>query len=180
MRKLFVSNVMSLDGFFETPERKLDWCVVDEEFFSYAREMLRSVDTILFGRRTYQHMAAYWPTAPKDEIAEKMNNLRKIVFSRTLAKAEWNNSTLVSGDIAGEVRRLQQQAGKDMVILGSAMLASFLLQQGQIDEYRVIVNPVLLGRGNSLFPDIKQPVTMKLNETKLFGSGVAVLYYQKV
>jgi dihydrofolate reductase len=149
-------------------------------FFSYARDMLRSADTLLFGRTTYLHMAGYWPSAPKDEIADYMNNLAKVVFSGTLDKAEWNNSRLVKSDAAEEVLRLKQQSGKDIVILGSATLASSLLQQGLIDEYRVILNPVLIGAGTSLFKGIKQTLRLKLQQTKLFASGVVVLYYQKV
>lgn len=168
---------MSLDGFFEDHNRKLDWFVPDEEFFEYARDMLGSLDTILFGRITYEHMAAYWPSAPKDEIADKMNSLPKIVFSRTLKKAEWNNCRLVRNDIAAEVVKLKQQPGKDMVILGSATLASSLLQQGLIDEYRVILNPVLIGKGNPLFKAIKQRLRLKLQNSKLLSSGVIVLYY---
>jgi dihydrofolate reductase len=178
MRKVIVSNLMSLDGFFEGPNHELDWFVVDEEFFAYARDMLRGVDTIVFGRKTYQHMADYWPSAPADEIADQMNNLPKIVFSRTLESAEWQNSTLVKSDAIAEISKLKQLPGKDMVILGSASLASFLLQQGLIDEYRVILNPVLLGSGRPLFQDVKQRLRLKLSRTKLFGSGVVVLYYQ--
>ena len=179
MRKLFVSNLMSLDGFFETENHELNFFVIDEEFLAYAREMLHSVDTILFGRLTYEHMAAYWPSAPKDEIADQMNDLSKIVFSKTLAKAEWNNSRVVNGDIADQVAKLKQQPGKDMVILGSAKLASYLLERGLVDEYRVIINPVLLGRGNPMFRGITQRLTLKLGSTRLLGSGVVILYYQK-
>lgn len=178
MRKVIVSNLMSLDGFFEGPNHELDWFVVDEEFFAYARDMLRGVDTIVFGRKTYQHMADYWPSAPAEEIADQMNNLPKIVFSRTLESAEWQNSTLVKSDAIAEISKLKKLPGKDMVILGSASLASFLLQQGLIDEYRVILNPVLLGSGRPLFQDVKQRLRLKLSRTKLFGSGVVVLYYQ--
>lgn len=178
MRKVIVSNLMSLDGFFEGPNHELDWFVVDQEFFEYARDMLRGVDTILFGRKTYQHMADYWPSAPAEEIADQMNNLPKIVFSRTLESAEWQNSTLVKNDAVAEISKLKQLPGKDMVILGSASLASFLLQRGLIDEYRVILNPVLLGSGSPLFQDVKQRLRLKLSRTKLFGSGVVVLYYQ--
>jgi dihydrofolate reductase len=178
MRRLIVSNVMSLDGFFEDSNKKLDWFVVDEEFFDYAREMLRSVDTILFGRATYEHMAAYWPSAPPDEIAEKMNNLPKVVISRTLQQADWNNSMLVKGDLAEEIANLKQLPGKDIVIFGSAMLASSLLQMGLIDEYRIILTPVLIGDGHPLFRDIRQPIKLKLTKTRLLRSGVIVLYYQ--
>ena len=179
MRRVIVSNVVSLDGFFEGRDKTLDWFVPDEEFFEYAKGMLRSVDTILFGRITYQHMAGYWPSAPAGEIADKMNNLPKIVFSKSLEKAEWNNSRLVKSSPAEDVPKLKQQPGKDMVILGSATLASFLLQLGLIDEYRVILNPVLIGAGNPLFKGIKHRLALKLQQTKLFASGVVVLYYQK-
>jgi dihydrofolate reductase len=179
MRKLFVSNMVSLDGFFEAAHKELDWHTGDEEFFGYAKEMLRSVDTILFGRKTYQLMAAYWPSAAKDEIAEKMNNLPKIVFSRTLKKVGWKNSRLISGEASAEISRLKQQPGRDMVILGSASLAAPLLQQGLIDEYRVIVSPVLIGSGNPLFPRITQRVKLTLKQTKVLGSGTVILYYQK-
>jgi dihydrofolate reductase len=178
MRRIIVSNLMSLDGFFEGPNHELGWFLVDEEFFEYARDMLRSVDTILFGRKTYQHMADYWPSAPAEEIADQMNNLPKVVFSRTLQSADWKNSSLVKSDAVAEISRLKQLPGKDIVILGSAGLASFLLQQGLIDEYRVILNPVFLGSGRPLFQDVKARLRLKLSRTKLFQSGVVVLYYQ--
>jgi dihydrofolate reductase len=178
MRKIIVSNLMSLDGFFESPDQKFDWFVVDEEFFAYAKDMLRNADTLLFGRKTYQHMADYWPSAPADEIAEHMNHLPKVVFSRTLQSAEWKNSTVVTSDATAEISRLKQLPGKDIVILGSASLASFLLQLGLIDEYRVILNPVFLGSGKPLFQDVKERLRLKLSRTRLFGSGVVVLYYQ--
>jgi dihydrofolate reductase len=179
MRRVIVSNVMSLDGFFEGPNQEMDWIILSEEFFAYAKDMLRSAHTLLFGRTTYLLMAGYWPFAAKDEIAEHMNYLAKVVFSGTLEKADWNNSRLVKTDAAEEVLRLKQQPGKDIVILGSATLASFLLQRGLIDEYRVILNPVLIGAGNPLFKGIKQTLRLRLQQTKLFATGVVVLYYQK-
>ncbi|MGB6603297.1 MAG: dihydrofolate reductase family protein [Steroidobacteraceae bacterium] len=179
MRRLFVSNLMTLDGFFEGPNGEFDWPVVEEEFFQYAREMLRGVDTILFGRRTYLMMAAYWPAAPRDEIADQMNSLRKLVFSRTLGRAEWNNSHLVRDDAAGEVAKLKRESGKDIVILGSASLASSLLQANLVDEYRVILQPVLLGSGNPLFKSISERIKMKLTRTRVFKTGVVVLYYER-
>ncbi len=177
MRRLFVSNLMSLDGFFERPDHELDWFVIDEEFFEYARKMLRSVDTILFGRVTYEHMAGYWPSAPSDEIGGKMNGLNKLVFSKTLPAAEWSHTRLVRRDAAEEVAELKQMPGEDMVILGSAALASSLLQAGLVDEYRVILNPVLIGAGRPLFPNIGEKVKLRLTEIQRFGSGVVVLYY---
>jgi dihydrofolate reductase len=179
VRRVIVSNLASLDGFFETPDKKLDWVVTDAEFFDYAKAMLRAADTLLFGRATYEHMASYWPTAPADEIAEKMNNLPKLVFSRTLQKVGWNNSMLAKENPPEEVSKLKKQAGKDMVVLGSATVASSLLQAGLVDEYRVILQPVLIGRGNPLFKDITERIQLKLLSTRTFGSGVVLLSYQR-
>lgn len=179
MRKVIVSNMASLDGFFEGPNKELDWHVVDEEFVAYAKEMLRNADTLLFGAATYELMAAYWPTAPADEIAHQMNNLPKVVFSKTLKNVAWN-SRLVSNNIQEEVAKLKQQPGKDMVVLGSARLASFLLQQGLVNEYRVILSPVLIGSGKPLFPGITERIRMKLLSTEVFASGIVLLSYQKV
>jgi dihydrofolate reductase len=179
VRKLIVSNVMSLDGFFEGPNKKFDWFVPDEEFLDYAKDLLRSVDTILFGRTTYEHMAAHWPSAPRDEIANAMNNLPKVVVSRTLKNVEWNNSRLIQGDVAEEISKLKQMPGKDIVIFGSATLASSLLQLDLIDDYRVILSPILLGGGSPMFTNMKHRINLKLAGTKLLKSGVVVLYYQK-
>jgi dihydrofolate reductase len=179
MRRVIVSNVASLDGFFETPDKKLDWVVTDAEFFDYAKGMLRGADTLLFGRATYEHMAKHWPTAPADDIADKMNSLPKLVFSRTLLKVEWNNSRLAEKNPQEEVSKLREQPGKDMVVLGSATVASSLLQAGLVDEYRVILQPVLIGRGNPLFKDITEKVQLKLINAGTFGSGVVLLSYQR-
>ncbi len=179
MRKVIVSNLVSVDGFFEGPNKELDWHVGDDEFFAYAKEMLRNADTLIFGAVTYKMMAAYWPTAPLDEIAEKMNSLPKVVFSKSLKKVEWNHSRLVGNDAREEIAQLKQDPGKDIVVLGSATLASSLLQSGLVDEYRVIVNPVLLGRGHPLFMGITDRIRLKLLATKVLGSGVVILSYQK-
>ena len=153
--------------------------MVDEEFLRHARELLRSVDTLVFGRKTYQHMAGYWPSAPVDEIADKMNGLPKIVSSKSLKVADWNNSRLVNSDAAQEVSRLKREPGRDMVILGSAALASQLLQNGLIDEYRVVPQPVLIGGGTSIFRGIDEKIRLTLTRSQSFDSGVTVLCYQK-
>jgi dihydrofolate reductase len=155
---------------------------VDEEFNEYANDLLSKVDTLLFGRVTYQLMADYWPSpsATKDDpgIANKMNNLSKIVFSKTLQKVEWNNSRLVKENIAEEISTMKQQPGKDMVIFGSGSIVSTSMQLGLIDEYRIIVNPVVLGKGKPLFKDINDKHNLKLLKTKVLGSGVVILYYK--
>ena len=188
MRKVLLSNLVTLDGFFAGPKGELDWHIVDEEFNQYAIDLLSKVDALLFGKVTYQLMADYWPAAatnpstPKSdvEIADKMNNLPKIVFSKTLQKAEWNNSRLVKENIAEEISRMKQQPGRDMVIFGSGSIVSTFMQHGLIDEYRIIVNPIVLGNGKPLFKGINGKQNLKLLKTKVLGSGVVILYYEPV
>ena len=182
MRKVLVFNLVTLDGYFEGPNREIDWHNVDEEFNEYAVEMLNSVDTLLFGRVTYELMAGFWPTpdAMKNDpiVAERMNNLSKIVFSRTLDRVEWHNARLVKNNIAEEIKKMKNQPGKDMVILGSGSIVSELAQRGLIDEYRIMVNPVVLGRGKSLFKGINGRLNLKLTKTRTFKSGNVLLYYE--
>lgn len=180
MRKIIVSNLVSLDGYFEGEKQDLSWFNVEEDFFDFARNQLHEVDTILFGRVTYQMMADYWPAAKDNDavITEKMNSLQKIVFSKTLSTVEWNNSQLIKEHAEEEVNKLKQQPGKDMVIFGSGTLVSAFTQWKLIDEYRLIVNPVILGNGNPLFKSLNEKLNLKLTGTKTLRSGVVILYYQ--
>jgi dihydrofolate reductase len=186
MRKVILSNMVTLDGFFEGPNKELDWQIVDGENKEYAIDLLSKVDALLFGRVTYQLMADYWPAAatnpstPKSEheIADKMNNLPKIVFSKTLQEVKWNNSRLVKENIAEEISKMKQQPGKDMVIFGSGSIVSTFMQHGLIDEYRIIVNPIVLGNGNPLFKGINGKQNLKLLNTKVFDSGIVILFYE--
>jgi len=182
MRKIIVSNYASLDGFFAGPNGEYDWFVWDEETANYAKDLLSSIDTILFGRVTYELMAGYWPTAspPAEDpiIIDAMNNLPKIVFSKTLVKVAWKNSRLVKGNMADEVAKLKQQPGKDMVIYGSGTIVSALSQLGLIDEYQIFVNPVVLGSGKPLFQGIRDRMNLELLKTKTFRNGVVLLCYQ--
>jgi dihydrofolate reductase len=186
LRKVILSNMVTLDGFFEGPNKELDWHIVDEEFNQYANDLLSNVDALLFGRVTYQLMADYWPAAATNpstsksdlEIADKMNNLPKIVFSKTLQKVEWKNTRLVKENIAEEISKMKQESGKDMVIFGSGSIVTTLMQLGLIDEYRIIVNPVVLGSGKPLFKGINDKQNLKLLKTKVLGSGIVILYYQ--
>jgi dihydrofolate reductase len=185
MRKIIVSNYVTLDGFFAGPNGEIDWFVWNEETAKYGKGLLSSIDTILFGRVTYELMAGYWPTArpPAEDpvIIDAMNNLPKIVFSKTLEKVAWNNSRLVKGNMADEVAKLKQShngRGKDIVIYGSGSLVSSLSQLGLIDEYQIFVNPVVLGSGKPLFQGIKDRINLKLLKTKTFSNSVALLCYQ--
>jgi dihydrofolate reductase len=182
MRKVIMFNMVTLDGFFAGPNGEIDWHNVDGEFNEFAIDQLGSADGLLFGRVTFQMMASYWPTeaATTDDpiVAGKMNALPKVVFSRTLVKAEWSNSRLVKGNVAEEITKLKQQPGKDLLLFGSADLASTLTRLGLIDEYRVMVNPVVLGSGKPLFKDVHQRFGLKLEKTKTFRNGNVLLYYQ--
>ncbi len=180
MRKIIVSNHATLDGFFAGPDGEIDWFVWDDETADDDKNLLRSIDTILFGRVTYELMAGYWPTVTTEDpiVAEVMNNLPKIVFSKTLEKVEWQNSRLVRGNIAEEITILKRQPGKDMVIYGSGSIVSTLSQLGLIDDYRLFVNPVILGSGKPLFKDLKNRINLKLLDAKTFASGTVSLHYQ--
>jgi dihydrofolate reductase len=182
MRKIIFQMMVSLDGYFEGGNKELDWHLVDEEFNEYASALLDSVDTILFGRVTYQLMASYWPTpiAKTNDpvIAEKMNNLQKVVFSKTLTKAEWNNTMLVKKNAVEEISKLKQQSGKNMVIFGSSDLTVNLTNSNLIDEYRIFVNPVVLGSGKPLLKGLKDRLSLNLIRTKIFKSGLVMLCYK--
>jgi dihydrofolate reductase len=177
MRKLFWQMMMTLDGFHEGPNRELDWHVVDEDFARYVAAMENEIDTILFGRVTYQMMAAYWPTSTEPE-ARMMNQLPKVVFSRTLKNVEWQNSRLAGENVAAEIARLKRQPGKNVALIGSADLASTFMRLGLIDEYRIFVNPVVLGRGTPMFKDSKDRTALKLLKSETLRSGVVALYYE--
>jgi dihydrofolate reductase len=184
MRKIILFNLVSLDGFFEGSSGDIDWHNVDDEFNDFAIEQLESADGLIFGRVTYEMMAGYWPTAIAAEndpiIAEKMNTISKTVFSRTLEKAEWKNTRLVRENILEEIAQLKQQPGKDILIFGSAKLGATLTQNGSIDEYRIMVNPVILGEGRTLFGGVSGPVKLMLLNTRTFWNGNVLLSYAPV
>ena len=181
MRKVFLFNMTTLDGYFEGPNQDISWHNVDEEFNEFAIEHLDEIGTLLFGRVTYQGMASYWPTefaiSNDPEVAGRMNSLPKIVFSRTLDKAEWNNSKLVKENAVEEVSKLKQEPGKDIAIFGSSELAVTVAESGLIDEYRIIVNPVFLGGGTTMLNGIKEKLKLKLLHARVFKSGNVLLYY---
>jgi dihydrofolate reductase len=188
MRKVILSEMISLDGFFAGPNGEIDWHIVDEEFNQYAIDLLNTVDTILFGRVTYQLFESYWPAAATNpstsksdlEIAHKINNITKVVFSKTLKKTEWKNTKLIKEIIAEMILKMKRQPGKNIVIYGSGSIASTFMNLGLIDDYLLFVNPVVLGSGKPLFKNIKDRHNLLLANTKTFKSGVVLLDYQPV
>ncbi len=180
MRKVIMWNMVSLDGFFEGAKSwEIDWheYAWGEELEQFSIEQSKSADMLLFGRVTYQGMAEYWSSA-QGEIADFMNNIPKVVFSRTIKKAEWNNTRLVKANAEAEVAHLKQQPGKDLFIFGSANLSTTLMQHNLIDEYRLGINPIVLGGGNPLFKPNPDRLKMKLLEVRPFKSGCVILRYQ--
>lgn len=180
MRKLVVWDLVTLDGYFEGPRPwDLDWhsTVWGDELERLSIEQLRSADGLLFGRATYEGMASHWPTA-EGEVADLMNRIPKVVFSRTLATADWNNTRIVREDAEKEVARLKREARRDLLIFGSAKFVASLMPHGLIDEYRVCVAPLLLGGGTPLFRPSPTQRRLKLLEARSLKSGGVILRYQ--
>ncbi len=181
MRKLFSFNMVTLDGFFEGANHDISWHNVDAEFNEFAIAQLHEIDTLLFGRVTHQMMASYWPTpeAVKNDpiVASLMNQTPKVVFSKTLGKAEWDNTRFIKDHVADEISKLKKQSGKDLAIFGSANLMSTLMRLDLIDEHRVMVNPVILGTGTPLF-QTKDKFNLRLLRTRAFGNGNVLLCYE--
>ena len=186
MRKIIMFNLVSLDGFFTGSNGEIEWHNVDEEFNITAIEMMKKFDTILFGRITYQLFEGYWPKAALDPdiskedkiIADKINEITKLVFSKTLKEVSWNNAKLFNNDLVEEVKKLKDKEGKDIVIYGSGTIVQQLTNSRLIDEYRLMVNPVILVNGKSLFEGIKEKINLKLIEAKTFKNGNVLVSYK--
>ena len=183
MRKVFLFMMVSLDGYFEMPNHDLSWHHVDTEFNeAFAIRQLEEIDTLLFGRKTYEMMASFWPTdLAKDDpiVARLMNETPKVVFSHTLDKTDWSNTTLVADGAAEEVSRLKNQPGKDIAIFGSNNLCVSLMQDDLVDEFRIMINPVVVGAGTRLFDGIKDKVEMKRTaNSREFKNGNVLLTYR--
>lgn len=181
MRKLFAFIVTSLDGYFEGPNHEFDWPNVDDEFLEFSVSQLDDIGVLVFGRITFEGMAAYWPSeeawAGSPAIAERMNSLPKIAVSTTLERADWQNSTLIGGDVSTRLTELKAQPGKDMAIFGSPTLTASLLEAGLVDELRIMVHPILLGAGRSVLSRLTKRVPLRLLRTTVFGSGNVLLVY---
>ena len=183
MRKLSVFNFITLNGFYKGAKEDISWHKHGEEESAYAAEGSKSGSVLLFGRVTYQMMESYWPTPMaklnSPDVAEGMNASEKIVFSRTLKKANWANTRIVSDNLVEEVRKMKKENGKDLTILGSGSIVTQLAEHGLIDTYLFMVDPVVLGEGTSIFNGIKQRPDLKLMDTRAFKSGVVLLTYQQ-
>ena len=185
MQKLIVFNHVTLDGYFVDANGDMSWAKADHndaEWNAFVAENASGGGTLVFGRITYELMASFWPTPMAMQmmpaVAEGMNRLPKVVFSKTLKEASWNNTKLVKGDLAAEIRKMKKEPGEGMVILGSGSIVSQLAPEGLIDEYQVVVNPVVLGKGRTMFDGIKEKLNLKLTKTRTFGNGKVFLCYE--
>lgn len=184
MRKLAVFNSVTLDGYFTGTDGDMSWAHrgrQDAEWNDFVASNASGGGVLLFGRITYAMMASYWPTpaamSNDPVVAKGMNDMPKFVFSRTLDKVSWSNTTLLKGDLAEEVRKLKQQPGPDMAILGSGSIVSQLAQERLIDEYQLAVVPVVLGKGRSMFDGVSK-MDLKPTKTRAFGNGNVFLSYE--
>ncbi len=185
MRRLDAFMQLTLNGYFAGPNGDIGWAHKDRddaEWNAFVTGNAKGGGELLFGRITYELMASYWPTplAMKNDpvVAEGMNSLPKVVFSRTLNKASWTNARVVKDDLSAAVRKMKEGPGKDMTILGSGSIVSQLAEAGLIDEFQLVVNPVVLGSGRTLFDGIKTRLNLKLAKTRTFPNGNVLLSYE--
>jgi dihydrofolate reductase len=177
MARLIMWNLMTLDGFVEGPNRDISWHfdVWGEELEQLSIEQLNAAGGLLFGRVTYELMANHWPSAT-GEVADFMNAAPKHVFSRTLTTSGWNNTRLYADDVPGTVARLKRETAKDIFLFGSADLAASLIPLGLIDEFRIAVNPIVLGGGTPLFKQGER-TRLKLLDSQALSTGIVILRY---
>jgi dihydrofolate reductase len=185
MRKLVAFTMVSLDGYFTDMNGDMSWAHADNkdpEWRAFVEGNASGGGVLLLGRITYELMASYWPTQHAIQndpiVAKQMNDLPKVVFSRTMDKVSWNNTRLAKGDMVAEIRKMKKESGKGVAILGSGSIVTQLAGEGLIDEYQIVVFPVVLGRGRSVFDGIKERLTLKLTRTRAFSNGNVLLCYE--
>lgn len=185
MRRLVVFNQVSIDGYFVDLKGDMSWAhreTRDEEWDSFVEGNASGGGVLVFGRITYDMMAGYWPTpmASRNDpvVARRMNEMPKIVFSRTLDKVTWENTRLVKGGVAEEIRRLKGERGDGMAIMGSGTIVAQLAPEGLIDEYQIVVIPIVLGGGRTMFNGASERLKLELTMTRAFRNGSVLLCYR--
>ncbi len=183
MRKVLVFNNVSLDGYIADAKGDMSWAhKQDPEWLAFTSENAKGQAEMLFGRLTYEMMAAWWPTAQAlqgmPDVARAMNEAPKVVFSRTLREATWQNTRLVKSDPAAEVRRMKAETGPGLLVMGSGTIVSQLTDAGLVDEYQLVLNGIALGRGKKMF-DLREKTPLALVKTRVFKNGNVVLWYER-
>jgi dihydrofolate reductase len=184
MRKIGVFNSITLDGYFTDRHGDMSWAHAqqDAEWNEFIAGNAGGDAAFLFGRITYEMMASFWPTpqaremAP--EVAEAMNARQKLVFSRTMTRASWNNTRLLKGDTIGEVQKLKQETGPGLMIFGSGTLVAPLARAGLIDEYTMVIHPLALGAGRTMFEGMEAKLSLRVTKSRVFKSGQVVVWYE--
>jgi len=182
MRQLSVFNSVSLDGYFTDLHGDMSWAhQQDPEWNAFVADNASGESELLFGRVTYELMAGFWPTpqalAVMPAVAERMNRLPKVVFSRTLAAASWRNTRLMKGDLVAAVRTLKREPGPDLTILGSGTIVSQLAPEGLVDAFQIVVQPIVLGSGKSMFSGVTKRLVLKRTGTRTFANGSVLMNY---
>ena len=184
MSKLIVFNSISVDGYFTDTKGDVSWAHQnDPEWQQFTNENVSGGGILLFGRVTYEMMQSYWPTPQAHEqlpkVADRMNRAQKVVFSRKLNKVSWQNTRLIKDNLAQEVRKLKASAGEGIVILGSGTIVSQLTQENLIDQYQLVVNPVVLGAGRTMFEGLTNQLRLKRVQSRTFNNGNVLLTYER-
>jgi dihydrofolate reductase len=185
MKKLILFLHLSLDGFAAGPNGEMDWIIVNDEIFDYVGTLTAEADTGLYGRKTFEMMENYWPTAADQPNASKhdiehaqwYSKVDKIVISKTLAQKDQGNTKVISTNIPDEIRKIKQGNGKNIIVFGSPSTAQLLIQHNLADEYWLFINPVALGKGIALFNGIEDRIKLRLLTAKIFSSGVTAHHY---
>lgn len=181
MGKLSAFMSITLNGYFEASPGDISWHRHGQEAAAFSAESLKSGNTLLFGRSTYEQMASFWPTEMAQQrfpvIAEGMNKAAKVVFSRTLEHVSWSNTRLVKDGVIEEVRRMKAQP-EDITLLGSGSLLTQFAEVGLMDEYQIMIDPVAIGKGTTLFSGIKKTLSLQLSHSRVHDSGVILLFYR--
>jgi dihydrofolate reductase len=185
MPKLIVFNTITVDGYFTDKNNDMSWAHQgdpDPEFDEFVAGNASGGGVLVFGRKTYELMASFWPTPAAAEqmpvVAEQMNSRQKVVFSRTLEEASWSNTRLVKGDLVAEIQRMKSEPGEGLAILGSGSLVAQLAQAGLIDEYQMVVAPLALGAGRTIFEGMQERLSLRLTKSRTFRNGKAFLCYE--
>jgi dihydrofolate reductase len=182
MAVISVFNFISVDGYYKDLSNGISWHKHGGEEGEFSAEGLGAGNILLFGRVTYDMMYGFWPTQNAIQnmpvVAEGMNNAEKIVFSKTMQKAEWNNTRVIKNNIVEEIKKMKQLPGKDMTILGSGSILTLFAENSLIDEYQIMIDPVAIGKGESIFKNMNRQLDLKLTSTRIFKSGTVLLCYK--
>lgn len=182
MPRIVVYNTISLDGYFTDANGDMSWAHQhDPEWQEFVSQNASSGGQLLFGRKTYDLMASFWPTPLAAQsnpiVAGRLNSMPKFVASRTIETASWNNTNVLRGDLIDEVSKLKQEPGPDITIMGSGSVVMLLTAAGLVDEYQIVLSPIILGRGRTLFEGIEQRLPMHRAQSRAFANGNVVLSY---